>query len=30
MMRNGREAAWLVMDASAEDDPVGMVEDAFE
>ena len=30
MMRNGREATWLVMDASAEDDPVGMVEDAFE
>ncbi len=30
MMSNGREAGWLVMDASAQDDPVGMVEASFE
>lgn len=30
MVSNGREAGWLVMDASAQDDPVGMVEASFE
>ena len=30
MVSNGREAGWLVMDASAQDDPVGMVEVSFE
>ena len=30
MMSNGCEAGWLVMDASAQDDPVGMVEASFE
>ena len=30
MVSNGREAGWLVMDASAQDDPGGMVEAAFE
>jgi len=30
MVSNGREAGWLVMDASAQDDPVGMVEASFK
>ena len=30
MVSNGRDAGWLVMDASAQDDPVGMVEASFE
>ncbi len=30
MVSNGREAGWLVMDASTQDDPVGMVEASFE
>jgi 2-phosphoglycerate kinase len=30
MVSNGREAGWRVMDASAQDDPVGMVEASFE
>ena len=30
MVSNGREAGWLVMDAGAQDDPVGMVEASFE
>ena len=30
MVSNGRDAGWLVMDASAHDDPVGMVEASFE
>jgi len=30
MVGNGREAGWLVMDASAQDDPVGMVEASFK
>jgi len=30
MVSNGREAGWLVMDASTQDDPVGMVETSFE
>jgi len=30
MVSNGREAGWLVMDASVQDDPVGMVEASFE
>jgi 2-phosphoglycerate kinase len=30
MVSNGREAGWLVMDASAQDDQVGMVEASFE
>ena len=30
MVSNGREAGWLVMDASAQDDPLGMVEASFE
>ena len=30
MVSNGREAGWLVMDASTQDDPVGMVESSFE
>jgi 2-phosphoglycerate kinase len=30
MVSNGREAGWLVMDVSAQDDPVGMVEASFK
>ena len=30
MVSNGREVGWLVMDASTQDDPVGMVEASFE
>jgi len=30
MVSNGRDAGWLVMAASAQDDPVGMVEASFE
>jgi len=30
MVSNGRDAGWLGMDASAQDDPVGMVEASFE
>ena len=30
MASNGRDAGWLVMDASTQDDPVGMVEASFE
>jgi len=30
MVSNGREAGWLVMDASAQDDPGGMVEASFK
>ena len=30
MVSNGRDAGWLVMDASAQDDPVGMVKASFE
>jgi hypothetical protein len=30
MVSIGREAGWIVMDASAKDDPVGMVEASFE
>ncbi len=30
MVSKGREAGWLVMDASTQDDPVGMVEASFE
>ena len=30
MVSNGHEAGWLVIDASAQDDPVGMVKASFE